>query len=256
MDEFSVLRFIDAQARNYEQALSELKNGRKETHWMWYVFPQLRFLGRSQTAYYYGIKDEQEGIEYCNNKILYDRYVECCKALDSLEQTNPVAIMGAVDALKLRSSLTLFYMVDHKNKQLFKKLIDKFYMGEMDENTIKYIEQERKVYMKLNDEPFEQISNGKKSIEVRLLDQKRKKIHVGNNIIFTSVNNPDRQIACKVIGLHKFATFFELFERVGVDACGFQGCDIDQAVQIMRKYYSSQEEKTYGVVGIEIQLTD
>ena len=135
---------MEAQAINYAQAIQELRAGRKVSHWMWYVFPQLRFLGHSDRAYYYGIADEQEAKDYCAHPVLYERYIECCKALETVAETDPERVMGYVDALKLKSSLTLFYMVDAKNQALYKTLIDKFYQGEWDVSTVSYLEQKRK----------------------------------------------------------------------------------------------------------------
>jgi len=136
-------RFLTAQERDYARALSELKNGLKVTHWMWYIFPQLRFLGKSETAYYYGIADEAEAIAYCQNPVLRERYIACCQALDGLTECNPKRIMGEIDAIKLRSSLTLFYMVDGENGALYQRLIDKFYQGKWDSSTVQYIQARR-----------------------------------------------------------------------------------------------------------------
>ncbi len=256
MERYPVERFIEAQERNYVQALAELRAGRKVTHWMWYVFPQLRFLGHSDTAYYYGIADEQEAKEYCTNSVLYSRYIECCRALESIQDTNPERVMGSIDALKLCSSLTLFYMVDEKNKALYEKLIDKFYRGRWDRSTIDYLVRRRTVDMRLNDAPFQQFKSGDKTIEVRLYDEKRRKIQVGNRICFTHSENEKMQIRARVVALHCYNTFKELFENVGLDACGFGGYSVDEAVKGMKKYYSSEEERKCGVVGIEIIFAD
>ena len=252
--ESSVERFIEAQERNYGQALAELRNGKKTSHWMWYVFPQLRFLGHSDTAYYYGIADEQEAKEYCANTVLYDRYIECCRALESVQDSNPERVMGSIDALKLCSSLTLFYMVDEKNKALYEKLIDKFYHGRWDRSTMDYLIRRRTVNMKLNDAPYQQIIKGEKTVEVRLYDEKRSKIQEGNRICFTHSENEKMQIEARVVALHRYNSFKELFENVGLDSCGFKGYSVDEAVEAMKKYYTPEEESKYGVVGIEIIL--
>ena len=139
MERFPIERFIEAQENIYAQALRELQAGKKRTHWMWYIFPQLRFLGQSDRSYYYGIADEQEAKEYCANELLHGRYIECCTALLSVAETNPNKIMGYTDALKLHSSLTLFYMVDEGNKPLYERLIEKFYDGKWDEATREYL---------------------------------------------------------------------------------------------------------------------
>ncbi|MBO5224158.1 MAG: DUF1810 domain-containing protein [Clostridia bacterium] len=139
MGKYNVERFINAQNGEFEKAFSELKNGKKQTHWIWYIFPQLRCLGRSPTAQYYGIENLEEAKAYCNNELLGGRYVQCCKVLEGLAQNNPVYIMGDIDALKLCSSLTLFYVADEKNRGLYKGLIDKFYGGKFDALTLDHL---------------------------------------------------------------------------------------------------------------------
>lgn len=139
MGKYNVERFINAQNGEFEKALGEIEAGRKRSHWMWYIFPQLRFLGRSPTAEYYGIEDVEEAKEYCNNEVLGSRYVQCCKALEQLKKTNPESVFGYIDAIKLRSSLTLFYVADEKNRELYKGLIDKFYGGKFDALTLEHL---------------------------------------------------------------------------------------------------------------------
>ena len=248
-------RFLQAQKDMYGQAIKELRQGRKVSHWMWYIFPQLRFLGYSSMAKYYGIADEKEAKEYCANPVLYNRYIECCKALEALKETNPEKVMGDIDALKLRSSLTLFYMVDENNRDLYKKLIDKFYNGKWDEYTIDYLVSRHVVEMRLNRLPFERIASGEKTIEVRLYDEKRRKIQVGNLIRFIHVDNKALQIQAQVIALHRYKTFKELFQSNQFSKCGFNDMSVADAVEKMYEYYTPEEEKNHGVVGIEIKLT-
>ncbi len=256
MQRYPIERFIEGQEENYADAIEELRNGKKISHWMWYVFPQLRFLGHSDKAYFYGIVDEEEAKEYCANPLLYDRYIECCKALENIKCKNPVRVMGDVDALKLHSSLTLFYMVDEKNQALYQRLIDKFYHGKWDYSTMDYLNRRRTVEMRLNDVPYQQIMQEEKRIEVRLYDEKRRKLQEGNLICFTHSEKAEMQMRVRVRALHCYNTFRELFESVGLETCGFQGYTIDEAVEEMRKYYPSQEEEKYGAVGIEITLED
>lgn len=143
MDKYSLKRFVTAQEGVYKRALAELKRGCKQTHWMWFIFPQLECLGYSETAKFYGIADEKEARAYCENELLHSRYIECCQALAGLTENNPMRIMGEIDGIKLRSSLTLFYLVDEKNAPLYKGLIDKFYHGELDPLTVNFIKQGR-----------------------------------------------------------------------------------------------------------------
>ena len=101
-------RFTEAQYRDYEQALKEIKNGRKESHWMWYIFPQLSGLGHSQTARYYAIRDRAEAEAYLAHPVLGKRLLEISSELLKLESSDATAVMGWPDDLKLKSSMTLF----------------------------------------------------------------------------------------------------------------------------------------------------
>ena len=128
----SVERFIDKQEMYYDIALNEIKNGKKVSHWMWYIFPQLKELGRSYTSKYYGIEDLLEAKEYLQNDLLREHLIEITKEL--LKQDKDIEnILGFPDNLKLNSSMTLFYLVS--NEEIFKKVIDKFYEGNFDELT-------------------------------------------------------------------------------------------------------------------------
>ena len=130
-------KFLDAQEDDYEIALNEIKNGHKRSHWIWYIFPQIDGLGHSSTAKYYSIKDLEEAKEYLNNEILRSRLIEISSELlklnDSIDN-----IMGYPDNLKLCSCMTLFYEAD-PSIDVFKKVIDKFYNGKFDENTIRIL---------------------------------------------------------------------------------------------------------------------
>ena len=127
-------RFLKAQDKDYEQALKEIKKGRKTSHWIWYIFPQIAGLGFSSTSKYYSIKDKNEAIEYLKNNTLKNRLIEICEALLSLESDDATYVMGYPDDLKLKSSMTLFSEVS--DIDVFKKVLDKFYNGKKDEMTI------------------------------------------------------------------------------------------------------------------------
>ena len=133
-------RFIIAQEESYQIALKEIKNGYKETHWIWFIFPELKDLGRSDTALYYGIKDLNEAKRYLKNDYLRNNLIEISEALLKLDD-NITDILGYPDNLKVKSCMTLFYYAD-SNIEIFKKVIDKFYSGEFDNNTIKIIEKD------------------------------------------------------------------------------------------------------------------
>jgi len=104
----SLERFVEAQAGTYTAALAEIWRGAKRTHWMWFVFPQLAGLGRSETARFYAIRSADESQAYLAHPLLGARYLECVGALQDLPISDPVAVFGPIDAVKLRSSLTLF----------------------------------------------------------------------------------------------------------------------------------------------------
>ena len=134
----SLNRFIDAQNYMYETALTEIKNGMKISHWIWFIFPQLRGLGRSDMAYKYGINGIEEAKEYLAHPVLSARLTEISEALLVHKNKDIEYIMGGIDAMKLRSSMTLFALVSEENS-VFHQVLDCFYDGEMDEYTIKLI---------------------------------------------------------------------------------------------------------------------
>ena len=132
-------RFINAQERTYEVALAEIKNGQKKTHWMWYIFPQLRGLGFSQMAYTYGIVDLNEAKEYLAHPILSERLIKITKALLDLNENDPEVILGDIDALKLKSSMTLFSLASEEGSVFYKKL-EKFFEGSLYRETLKLLD--------------------------------------------------------------------------------------------------------------------
>lgn len=131
--EFSLDRFRSAHEGSYETALQEIKAGRKQSHWMWYIFPQIHGLGHSTMAMYYEIQSKTEAVEYWNDPVLRSHMEEICQELLKLEGSIDW-IMGYPDNLKLRSSMTLFWLVT--NETIFKAVLDKFYSGELDDYTV------------------------------------------------------------------------------------------------------------------------
>lgn len=130
---FSLDRFRMAHVGSYEIALQEIKAGRKQSHWMWYIFPQIQGLGHSTMAMYYEIQSKAEAIEYWNDPELRSHMVEICQELLKLENSVDW-IMGYPDNLKLRSCMTLFWLVT--NEPVFKAVLEKFYGGALDEYTV------------------------------------------------------------------------------------------------------------------------
>jgi uncharacterized protein (DUF1810 family) len=127
-------RFLEAQERDYEKALAEIKNGRKSSHWMWYIFPQIAGLGFSSTSQYYAIKDIKEAQAYLNHPVLGERLVENTRLLLALETNSARQVFGNPDDLKLHSSLTLFAAVKDSNP-VFQQALDKFFQGKPDSQT-------------------------------------------------------------------------------------------------------------------------
>jgi uncharacterized protein (DUF1810 family) len=131
-------RFLDAQRTDYPTALAEIKAGRKRSHWMWYVFPQLQGLGFSETARYYGIKDAAEAEAYLKQPVLGSRLVEISQALLLLPGSDVNRIMGSPDDMKLRSSMTLFAAMPG-TEPIFQAVLDKFFGGEQDSKTVQLL---------------------------------------------------------------------------------------------------------------------
>ena len=127
-DPFQLQRFVDAQDRIFETALSELKSGKKQSHWMWFVFPQLAGLGRSPTAQFYAIRSLHEARAFLAHPTLGDRYRQCVEAMLGWSGRKDASeILGDVDAVKLRSSLTLFE--NASGNPQFKQALEAFYDG-------------------------------------------------------------------------------------------------------------------------------
>lgn len=131
-------RFKEAQQRDYATALNEIKSGRKRSHWMWYIFPQIAGLGSTETSRYYAIKDIKEATDYLMDQELGFRLLEICKALLLLETNDALEVFGSPDDLKLRSSMTLFDAVP-ATFPVFGQVLDKFYGGERDERTLQLL---------------------------------------------------------------------------------------------------------------------
>ena len=134
-DPFGLQRFVAAQdsGSTYAAALAELRAGRKTSHWMWFVFPQVAGLGRSEMAQRYAISGADEARAYLAHPVLGPRLLECAGALVALETNDPVAVLGGIDAQKLRSSMSLFAAVS--TEPVFTEVLDRFFGGEPDPAT-------------------------------------------------------------------------------------------------------------------------
>jgi uncharacterized protein (DUF1810 family) len=136
-DPFDLDRFVDAQdaGGTFDQALAELRAGRKTSHWMWFVFPQVAGLGRSPTAQHFAISGLDEAAAYLAHPVLGPRLVESAQALLDQPARDPVAVLGPIDAQKLRSSMTLFARAA-PDEEVFDRVLDEFFAGDLDEATI------------------------------------------------------------------------------------------------------------------------
>lgn len=138
---YNIKRFIDAQEKNntYETALKEIRNGHKDGHWIWYIFPQVKGLGRSEYSVYYGINGKAEAKEYIENDILRERLLTICQALYDLDTTDIMSVMWEIDCHKVRSCVTLFREVAPEYP-IFSQIIDKYFRGNDCYNTLEILE--------------------------------------------------------------------------------------------------------------------
>lgn len=136
-------RFLSAQENTYDKALREIKNGMKESHWMWFVFPQIRGLGFTEYNVYFGLKDLDEAREYLEHPILGKRLVEISQAALGQKGKTAMEIFGRPDERKLKSCMTLFSQIQNADP-VFNKVLEKYYSGEKDEKTISILDSQRK----------------------------------------------------------------------------------------------------------------
>ena len=139
----SLKRFEDAQENMYQIALKEIVNGKKESHWMWYIFPQLFGLGKSEMAIYYAINNLEEAKAYLENDILRERLLFLVDILVNLETNDAVEVFGFPDNLKFWSSMTLFNYAN-PSEPLFKMALDKFFQGRLQLATIEILKDQEK----------------------------------------------------------------------------------------------------------------
>lgn len=137
-DPHDLNRFLEAQEGCYAEALAELKNGRKRSHWMWYIFPQFTGLGMSPTSQRYAIKSIEEAKEYLSHPVLGPRLQECAEAVLRTEGRTAHEIFGSPDDLKLKSCTTLFASVSPPDS-VFAQLLDKYFEGERDQKTLRLL---------------------------------------------------------------------------------------------------------------------
>ena len=135
-DPYRLSRFVEAQSGVYDQALSELRRGRKTGHWMWFIFPQVAGLGMSAMSQRYAIGSLDEARAYLQHPVLGPRIIECAAAVLGNTESTAVRILGDIDAQKLRSSMTLFQRAE-PDERVFGRVIDRFYAGAPDAETLR-----------------------------------------------------------------------------------------------------------------------
>lgn len=139
-DSFDLTRFASAQESVYATVLAELKSGRKRTHWMWYIFPQVDGLGFSSTSKFYAIKSLEEARQYLAHPVLGARLRECAAAVLAVDGRSVSEIFGHPDDLKLKSSMTLFARAAGEPDSVFARILDKYFHGEQDARTLELLE--------------------------------------------------------------------------------------------------------------------
>ena len=137
-DKYNLNRFLDAQGSTYETALREIKNGKKESHWMWFIFPQFKGLGRSETTKKYAIKSKEEAIAYLKHPVLGKRLIEITNVVLNINNRSAYEIFGGPDDLKLKSCMSLFSLIQDEN-DLFQKVLKKYFDGKISWTTKKLL---------------------------------------------------------------------------------------------------------------------
>ncbi len=138
--QYNLKRFTDAQESKFQQALNEIKNARKQSHWMWFIFPQVAGLGFSETSKFFGIKDLTEASLYLEHPVLGSRLIEISEVLLELEGKTASQIFGSPDDLKLKSSMTLFSSIQNTNP-VFETVLNKYFNGVKDSKTLQLIKE-------------------------------------------------------------------------------------------------------------------
>ena len=137
----NLVRFLEAQNQMYLTAFAEVKSGTKKSHWMWFIFPQVKGLGKSETARYYGINGRSEATAYLNHPVLGKHLIEISKALLAIEGKTAHHVFGTPDDLKLRSCMTLFATVENSNP-VFSQVLDKYFDGQPDALTLSILQRQ------------------------------------------------------------------------------------------------------------------
>ena len=140
-DTYNLQRFVEAQQPVIDSVLAELRQGRKYGHWIWFIFPQLKGLGHSANSDFYGISSVDEATAYLHHPVLGPRLIECTQLVNAAGRHSAEDIFGDIDAMKFRSSMTLFAKATPDN-QIFVGAIDKYFAGEFDPLTVAYLQRQ------------------------------------------------------------------------------------------------------------------
>lgn len=165
-------RFIEAQEKIYDIALSEIKSGNKRSHWMWYIFPQLKGIGKSEMSLLYGIEDFKEAVEYFNHPILRERLIEITTSFLDLEKQDPLSILGKPDDKKLKSCMTLFNEVFKRigdGNNIYKAVLEKFYNGQLCRRTLQNLNNQLQIFFIKYLYKGSSILSGRKFIEIEAI---------------------------------------------------------------------------------------
>ena len=138
--QYDLNRFLEAQQQTYENAMREIRQGSKQTHWMWFIFPQLRGLGFTDYNIFYGIENLKEAEHYLNHPVLGRRLVEITQAMFEIENKTALEILGRPDERKLKSCMTLFGLLP-ETAECFMQVLEKYYNGEQDEKTLQLVKE-------------------------------------------------------------------------------------------------------------------
>ena len=138
LDPHHLQRFVDAQEPVFPEVLDELRQGRKYGHWIWFIFPQIKGLGRSSTSEFFGISSLAEARAYLQHPVLGPRLIKCTELVNAVESSEAESIFGDIDAMKFRSSMTLFAYADPGN-QIISEALEKYFAGQFDSLTIAYL---------------------------------------------------------------------------------------------------------------------
>ena len=138
VESYDLKRFLDAQEQVFDNVLAELKRGRKYGHWIWFIFPQLKGLGRSYMSEFYGISSLDEARSYLQHPVLGRRLIQCTELVTAIDGSDATEIFGDIDPMKFRSCMTLFAVAD-PGQRIFQQALEKYFAGEGDPLTLSYI---------------------------------------------------------------------------------------------------------------------